>query len=137
MKNNDNTTPHSAAEYDIAVRKTIPFYQEFHKQTLDLIKTLKPDVKSWLDTGCGTGYTVEEAAKKFSHTAFTMADPSSKMVEMAKERLSKYKDKITFINCPTQDIPQSLNSTFDVITAIQSHLYMDKKNQNRCHKKLL
>ena len=54
-KINDNKTPHKSSEYDIKVRKTIPFYECFHQQTINLIKTIKPNVKKWLDTGCGTG----------------------------------------------------------------------------------
>jgi len=41
-KVNDNKTPHKSSEYDIHVRKTIPFYECFHQQTIDLVKTIKP-----------------------------------------------------------------------------------------------
>ena len=50
----DNITPHRSSEYDSKVRKTIPFYEHFHMETINLVKTVNPGVKKWLDTGCGT-----------------------------------------------------------------------------------
>src|SRR4030065_578092 len=58
---NDNKTPHSSSEYDISVKKTIPFYRYFHEQTVDLVMTIKPDAKKWLDTGWGTGFLIIKA----------------------------------------------------------------------------
>ena len=42
-KVSDNKTPHKSSEYDVNVRKIIPFYEYFHQQTIDLVKTLKND----------------------------------------------------------------------------------------------
>jgi tRNA (cmo5U34)-methyltransferase len=46
MKQSDNTTPYNAREYDNNVRKTIPFYELFHAETIDLVKSLKPQAKT-------------------------------------------------------------------------------------------
>jgi len=50
-KMSDNKTPHRSSEYDCKVRKTIPFYEFFHEETISLVKTINPGVKRWLDTG--------------------------------------------------------------------------------------
>jgi len=84
----DNATPHTAAEYDLSVRQTIPFYEEIQAEVVDLVKTAQPDVKWWFDTGCGTGYLVALASAAFPRTRFVLADPSEQMLEQARSRLA-------------------------------------------------
>ncbi|MBN1997253.1 hypothetical protein JW935_06865 [candidate division KSB1 bacterium] len=55
----------------------MPFYEIFHDETIDLIKTVKPSPAVWLDTECGTGYLTENALSVFTGTEFVPADPSS------------------------------------------------------------
>ena len=51
----DNTSSHSASDYDAEIAKTIPHYGLFHAETLDFVGTAAPGPRRWLDTGCGTG----------------------------------------------------------------------------------
>ena len=62
--------------YNSVVRQIMPFYDTVHSETVDLVKTIKPDVKQWLDGGCGTGNLVELALKAFPDTGFILADPT-------------------------------------------------------------
>lgn len=41
VKQMDNTTPMRAKEYDAKIENTIPFYSEFYRQTIDLVKALR------------------------------------------------------------------------------------------------
>ncbi len=137
---NDNKTPHRPSEYDCGVKKTIPFYEYFHRQTIDLIKNVKPDVKKWLDTGCGTGYLVEKAFPLFKNCTFVLADSSGEMLMIAKERLKGYKN-IAFLDpVGTEDMKLDGQKEFDVITAIMVHHYLNKKDRMRatrnCYKLL-
>ena len=83
----DNATPHKSSEYDWKVRQTIPFYETMHREIIDVVKTVRLDVKSWLDTGCGTGYLIELALPVFPNTRFMLADPSEEMIQQARNRL--------------------------------------------------
>jgi len=122
---NDNKTPHFANEYDNKIRKTIPQYNFFHDETIDLIKTVHPSPSRWLDTGCGTGKLTEKAIESFGNTSFILADPSEAMLNIAKEKKSKNeKLEIQYLCACTQDI-DCIKESFDVITAIQSHHYLD------------
>ena len=126
MKQADNTTPHRACEYDKNVRATIPFYELFHAETIDLVKSLKPEAKIWLDTGCGTGYLVERAFPHFPDTIFVLADPSEAMLTEARKRLRGIcPDRLKFIDSvDTEGLPNSLSSKPEIITAIMCHHYM-------------
>ena len=35
---NDNASAFCAFEYDEKIRQTLPYYEEFHKQILDIVK---------------------------------------------------------------------------------------------------
>ncbi|MFC1998563.1 class I SAM-dependent methyltransferase [Chloroflexota bacterium] len=123
----DNTTPHKAAHYDVDVRKTVPFYDEFYSQTIDLVKSARPDAKVWLDTGCGTGWLVSEASKHFPNTLFILADPSQSMLDKAKKKLATLPpSQVKFLPpAGTDNIALDDNTKPDVITAIQCHHYLD------------
>ena len=73
MLGSDNSTPHPAIIYDTHVRKTIPYYDAFQQQTINLIKAMKLQPKTWLDTGCGTGTLVQKAIADFPDTKFVLA----------------------------------------------------------------
>jgi tRNA (cmo5U34)-methyltransferase len=126
--------------YDNVVRQIMPFYDVFQAEVVDLVKTLRPDVKQWLDTGCGTGSLVESALKAFPQTCFVLADPTEKMIEAAKVRLTgTYGKRMTFLPpVPTEGLPayQEVLKP-QVITAILCHHYYQKEQRRRateiCH----
>lgn len=115
----DNKTSSPAADYDAHVSGVNPNYHAFHDETLDLVKSVRPAPLKWLDAGGGTGTLVEKAAA-FPGAAFTLADPSEAMLEIAKRKLSGM--RVEFLPKGTQELELS-DGSFDVITAIQSHHY--------------
>ena len=80
----DNTTPMSAGEYDAKISRTIPYYNEFHEQTISIIRAMQLESIDWLDLGCGTGTLAQKAEQLFDEMHITMADPSAKMLEEAQ-----------------------------------------------------
>lgn len=123
----DNQTPFNANKYDSNILSIVPFYDEFHKQTLNLVKQLNLHSLSWLDLGCGSGELCLKAAEVFPDICFTMVDPSEQMLELAKEKNSHL--NAYYICSTSQEI--NFNSEFDVATAIMSHHYMDKISRFR------
>ncbi|HVN96083.1 MAG TPA: class I SAM-dependent methyltransferase [Syntrophorhabdaceae bacterium] len=126
----DNTTPHLAQQYDGQVRNTIPYYDEFHEETIRFVKATGAHPRLWLDTGCGTGLLVKRALSRFTKTTFVLADPSAEMIKQARKKLRNHEDsgRIKFLKpVATQDL--KLDSQFDVITAIQSHHYLKKEER--------
>lgn len=128
MHKRDNASAHLSKDYDSKIQSTIPYYDNFHEEILNLVKSMdiKPD--TWLDTGCGTGTFVKKALNSFKDTQFLLADPSEGMLKEAKEKLKAQGDRISFLKpAPTQEI--SLRQKVDVITAIQSHHYISKEER--------
>jgi tRNA (cmo5U34)-methyltransferase len=138
----DNRSSHNSKDYDLEIKDTIPYYESFHDETLKIIKTILNDPDIWLDTGCGTGTLVQKALKEFDNTYFIMADPSSEMLNLAKNKLSKhYSDRLYFLK-PTETGNLILRNDCrpNIITAIQSHHYMSLNERfeatKNCYKML-
>lgn len=130
----NNKTPYESSEYDSEIRKTIPFYECFHEETINLIKNINPNVKKWLDTGCGTGFLIEKTLTVFKNCKFVLADPSSEMLMEAKKRLKNY-ENIKYLNpVGTEYISIEIQKEYDVITAIQTHHYLNKEDRRRATK---
>ena len=55
-----------AFEYNDKVEKTVPYYNEFFKQIIDIVDVLEFKDIDWLDIGCGTGKMAEEAYNYFN-----------------------------------------------------------------------
>lgn len=128
----DNTTPMNAKEYDKKINATIPYYQEFYDQTLDIIEQCGYKSMRWLDLGCGTGTLEQLAFRKFKDVSFVLVDPSEKMLEQAKEKLNS--EDITYL-CESSD-RIDFTADFEVVTAIQSHHYMKDMQRLQATKKV-
>ena len=127
----DNSSSHMSEDYDLKIIDTIPYYESFHKETLNIIKVILDKPNIWLDTGCGTGTLIQKAFEEFDITNFILVDPSEKMLNKARSKLSKHpQERLTFLE-PNETGKISLKGDYkpDVITAIQAHHYMSKKNR--------
>jgi tRNA (cmo5U34)-methyltransferase len=143
MPTSDNTTPHKASEYDKSVRQTIPFYNIIQSEVVDLVRTIRPDVYCWLDTGCGTGNLVEIAMPHFPNTNFVLTYPSESMLKQAMVRLKDQSEgRVRFlVPAPSQKLEIYLNKLRpQVITAVLSHHYLHKPQRHDavriCHQLL-
>jgi tRNA (cmo5U34)-methyltransferase len=121
MQENDNLTAHSASSYDDHVRESIPNYDAFHVETINLVAAYLRSPGLWLDTGCGTGTLVLKAYSQFPNTRFILADPSLSMLELAKLKLAG-KERASILS-PIETRHLDLLEKADVITAIQAHHY--------------
>lgn len=124
----DNKTSQPAHEYDANITKTMPHYNLFHRSALDLIAVTCPQPAVWLDTGCGTGTFVQQAAQYFPTTRFELADPSNAMLELAREKLTG-KDAAYHLS-GTEGL-QLPDNSLDVITAILAHHYYPDQEGRR------
>lgn len=122
----DNKSSFNSDIYDDNIRRVIPYYDEIYNQIIDLIQTYfenKP--VSLLDTGCGSGIMGIKAYEKLNISEMVLCDPSENMLDTAKAKL---KDKqCTFLNIGSEYL--DFENQFNVVTAIQSHHYFDRKNR--------
>ena len=133
-----NKTSHMASVYDEQVNQTIPEYDLFHGQIIDLISTYNDSPSVWLDSGCGTGTLVIKVLDQFKDTSFILADPSVDMLSIAKTKLAG-NNRVKFIGSGSLELDLP-GESIDVLTAIMSHHYFDtevrKKDTENCFRML-
>ena len=122
---NDNCSAFDSAEYDKKIMQTIPYYQDFYREIINLLKVYKTDNLSWMDVGCGTGKMAEAAFAGFDIKRFVFADSSSKMIEIARERFGETKSEFNL--CNILDLPYV--NEFDVITSVMVNHYLRKEDK--------
>lgn len=80
MPADSNRTPLQCEDYDVQIRKTMPYYETMHQEILNLALCLDRVPELWLDTGCGTGTFVRRrAVDALPTTKFILTDPFSGM----------------------------------------------------------
>ena len=132
MTNSNNARSFIPEVYDNVVRQIMPFYDTIQSETVDLVRTLKPEVKQWLDTGCGTGNLVEIALRFFPDTNFVLTDPTELMLKRAVDRLQVFPEKrVRFLpSTPSEGLLSYENVLKpQVITAILCHHYFNKQQR--------
>lgn len=60
-----NYAAFGAEEYDQKIRQTLPYYEDFYEQVLDILNVLKKKQVAWLDIGCGTGTCMRQRKKGY------------------------------------------------------------------------
>ena len=127
----DNFSSHNSSDYDKEVIKTIPYYDFFHVETINLVKSISRHPQKWLDTGCGTGNLIEKALKEFPKHKFYLADPSDEMLMICKKKFNSQQIEIVG-KYDTVNI--KIDFKMDIISAIQSHHYMNFKDRKKATK---
>jgi tRNA (cmo5U34)-methyltransferase len=131
MNINGTTVPHMPEDYDVQIKRTIPYYEIIHKEIIDLVRTIKHRPTLWLDTGCGTGSLVRKAMDIMPDTRFVLTDPSEKMLDQAKKKFNHI-ERVSFLeNRCTQDLTGTMEKGPDVITAVQCHHYLSRADRER------
>lgn len=116
----DNKSAFDSGEYDRKIKQTLPYYDVFYKEVIELVKTLHHSPATWLDIGCGTGKMGSIAFETVELEKFVFCDASDEMIRIAKERFSR--PNAEFSVCDVQNLAYA--NEFDVIIAIQVNHYL-------------
>ena len=104
----------SPEKYDKNIVATLPYYEEYFKQIIEIVYTAFHMPIAWLDIGCGTGKMADMAIRNLQVENMVCCDNSPQMLKIAKERICSL--KVDFRETLIQNL--QYDSDFDVITAI-------------------
>lgn len=122
---NDNISAFNTMEYNSKIKQTLPYYDEFYKQVIELVKTFHSGAVRWLDVGCGTGKMGSVAFENVALEKFVFSDCSEKMIKIVKERFDF--ENTEFVVCDAKELDYV--NEFDIITAIQVNHYMNETSR--------
>lgn len=86
-----------AKKFDNIIPLLIPFYNDIYNILIDSIPFYRNMPINVLDIGCGTGTFAKIIKEKFPYAKITCLDFAKNMIDMAKEKLSDYKNDINFL----------------------------------------
>lgn len=111
-----------AQAYDVQRKKLIPCFDDFYETAVSLasVNNVQPRI---LDLGAGTGLLSAFMLQKFPQAHVTLIDISEKMLEVAKTRLTHYKN----IHFLLEDYTQFINTErYDIVcSALSVHHLSD------------
>lgn len=98
--------------------KTYDQHAAIQRETAETLARLIPAPKAprrILEIGCGTGLASKVVLQNFKEAHLTVSDPSSNMLDQAKQNLKNDLERLTFEKLnPEQD---TINQTYDLIIA--------------------
>jgi tRNA (cmo5U34)-methyltransferase len=88
---------HDVAEvFDDMVSRSVPFYEEIHRISADMVLRFYEGSGTIIDLGCSTGTTIsllnKELEARSQKASFVAVDTSAPMLELAKDKCSDIQD---------------------------------------------
>lgn len=93
----DQAFNRSSQYYDDWVKKAVPCYEEVFSIATALVPFDPGDEIRVLDLGAGTGLFSERILQKFPHATFVLYDVAAQMLDIARDRFKRHKDRFQFV----------------------------------------
>lgn len=93
----ENHFQFSVAEYDRVIRTLIPQYETMHAMIVRWCASVLPPPPRIIDLGGGTGSLTAAMAERFTDAEIELWDIDTKMFEVARHHMAKYRDRIRFV----------------------------------------
>ncbi|MCF7790800.1 MAG: methyltransferase domain-containing protein [Victivallales bacterium] len=120
-------------DYDSLRRNLIPCFDDFYRTAIEIIPFNERKNIKVLDLGAGTGIMSEMIALKYPESEITLIDLSNRMLNIAKRRLSKFNNRIKYIE---QDYSiGKIEKTYDLIISSLSIHHLDKNEKKLLYRK--
>jgi tRNA (cmo5U34)-methyltransferase len=87
----------SSQYYDAWVKKAVPCYEEVFSIATELVPLDPGDEIKVLDLGAGTGLFSERILQKFPHATFVLYDVAPQMLDVARDRFKRHKNRFEFV----------------------------------------
>jgi tRNA (cmo5U34)-methyltransferase len=115
-----------AQKYDEQRRFFIPCFDDYYQTSVLFLSKIRPDFKSILDLGAGTGLLTRFIYEKYPNARYTLVDASEQMIDIAKQRFENADNFSYVISDFSKEFP---SDKFDLIASALAihHLEEDSK----------
>jgi tRNA (cmo5U34)-methyltransferase len=125
----DQAFNRSSQYYDDWVKKAVPCYEEVFSIATALVPFDPGDEIRVLDLGAGTGLFSEHILQKFPHATFVLYDVASEMLDVARDRFKRQKDRFQFVVDDYRNI-RRIESVDLVISSLSIHHLDDEDKKD-------
>jgi ubiquinone/menaquinone biosynthesis C-methylase UbiE len=139
MKQRDKDRFHSktmANTYDEMCQLLVPGYDFIQGALIDILKFENIEKIVLLDLGAGSGILIEKVLKEFPDSICYYLDYSDDFMSVAKEKLQKYNDRVTYIKSDLcGDWESEIKEMPNVITSMSAIHHLSNENKNKLYKR--
>jgi len=139
MKQPDKNRFHSktmARSYDEMCQLLVPGYDLMQDTLIDFLKF--EDIKNMilLDLGAGSGILIERILKEFPDSICYYLDYSNDFMNVAREKLEKYDNRVTYIKSDFGgDWESNITENPNVITSMSAIHHLSNENKRKLYEK--
>jgi ubiquinone/menaquinone biosynthesis C-methylase UbiE len=120
-----------AQKYDNQRKYFVPYFEDFYRKSLALLKHYKNACLNIVDLGAGTGLLAKALYEMYPQANYTLIDISKDMLKIAKERF-KGLSNFTFLEYNyIEDIP--INNCDLICSALSIH-HLENKDREKLYK---
>jgi len=139
MKQRDKDRFHSmkmADAYNKMCQVLVPGYNFLQETLINILKFEDINEIVLLDLGAGSGIFIEKILKEFPDSKCYYLDYSDDFMQVAKERLQKYEDRVTFIKSDfSEDWESEISEAPSIITSSSAIHHLSSENKKKLYNK--
>ncbi len=125
-----------ADAYDQMCQLLVPGYDLMQDTLIDFLKFENMEDLILLDLGAGSGILIEKVLKEFPNSICYYLDFSDDFMSVAKEKLYKYQDQVTYIKSEFCDTWESeITQKPNVITSTSAIHHLSNENKKKLYEK--
>lgn len=125
-----------ANAYDKMCQTLVPGYNFMQDTLIDILKFERIKKMVLLDLGAGSGILIEKVLKEFPDSICYYLDFSDDFMYVAKERLQKYGNRVTFIKSDFRgDWESEIKEMPNVITSMSAIHHLANENKKKLYEK--
>lgn len=125
-----------ANSYDKMCQTLVPGYDMMQNTLIDFLKFENMEDIILLDLGAGSGIFIEKILKEFPDSICYYLDFSDDFIAVAKEKLQKYDDRVTYIKSEFSDSWETdITKKPNVITSTSAIHHINHENKRKLYGK--
>lgn len=123
----------NANEYDEAIRRFVPYYDELIETGVTLLSQFVPNNAKILDLGGGTGSLTSAILRSMPGVRITLIDVDRKMLDRARERLASEVSRVDFVE---QSFLDPLQQSDAVVASLSLHHIHDLEQKTEAYRNI-
>ncbi|WP_432662839.1 methyltransferase [Wukongibacter baidiensis] len=126
-----------ANTFDKMAQKMVPKYDFLQYELFNIINFSKDEPINVVDLGAGSGILLEKILQQYPHSKCYWVDYSTQFLEVAKNRLNKYGNRVDFILSSFEDDWENkINDNVHLVVSMSAIHHLESKEKSDLYKRV-